>query len=66
MRVVSYHERNHERSIGRIAFLHKHLHPRRLGIDFLSVVWVCHESRTRDVTRTRGFGIEPFPGNLDL
>ena len=58
MCVVSHN--HHERSIGRSAFLHKHLLPRRLGIDFLSVVRVCHESRTRDVTRTRGFGVERF------
>ena len=40
--------------------MHKHLHPRRLGTDFLSVVWVCHELRTRGCTRTRGLGVERF------
>ena len=57
---MTHHERNAQSSIGRIAFLHKHLHPRRLGIDFLSVVRVCHESRTSRGTIPSGFGTERF------
>ena len=53
-------ERNHERAVGQITFLHDRRHPRRLGIDFLSVVRVCHGFVTRDGTRTRGFGVERF------
>ena len=57
---MTHHERNAQPGVGRIAFLHKHLHPRRLGIDFLSVVRVCHGLWTRHHTRTRGFGVERF------
>ena len=60
MCVVSDAERNAERAVGQITFLHDRRHPRRLGIDFLSVVRVCHGFVTRDGTRTRGFGVEPF------
>ena len=40
--------------------MHDRLRPRRLGIDFLSVVRACHGFWTRDLTRTRGFGVERF------
>ena len=58
MCVVSHnHAENHS---GRITFLHDRLCPRRLGIGFLSVVRVCHESRTSRGTIPSGFGVERF------
>ena len=60
MLLVTHHETHHENHSGRITFLHDHLHPRRLGIDFLSVGEVSHGFVTRDGTRTSGFGIERY------
>ena len=60
MCVVRHRETHHERSIGRITFLHDRLHLRRLGIDFMSVVRACHEFVTRHATRASDFGIERY------
>ena len=60
MCVVNHHETNHENHSERITFLHDYLHPRRRGIDFLSVREVSHGFVTRAATRTSDLRIERY------